>query len=630
MLHIRSFSNRIVLVIAVAVPLLYFLAAATPIARAGTQAITRYVSPDGIDQGNCSTSGSRCRTIQYAVNQAGSGDTILVAQGTYTYNSTTDTCTFLQTRSAVCFVDKTLTILGGYSISNWSVANPTVNLTVIDGQNAYRGVAVVGYNNPANARLNLEGFTIQNGRAQGPTFLNPYDPSAFGGGMWVNSASIALKDVVFKNNRAVGANTSWGPGGTASGAGLAITSAPSGSSSLLQRVTFDSNQSQGGTGPDRGGIAFGALFTFNSTLTVQDSTFTNNQAFAGSSSGSGSCLVGLTADALGGGIGIEWGTVVLQRVTVTNNRVVGGNAGTTAGGGFGAGIFAEDVTSLSITDSYVFGNTALGGTGVDGGVGGGGGILLNNGHETITLDRVRIISNTVVSGNSTTGQGFAGAATGGGLYLWANKLPTPAVSVTNLIAADNYVAQGTSGNMSHGGGGGGIAVQGLTANITHATLAQNRLGPSLVSGQGLLVLAAPNAGAGAANVNYGIIANHTVGGAGASAVLVQEGNTITFNRVLFAGNTKNINDASGPMLPGTIIGLETIIPAPSAGFVSPGPPNYNYRILSTSPAKEQAHGSTTPVDAEGQARPYNVVADLGADEYWPTASYSVFLPLVIK
>src|SRR5690606_32160668 len=78
--------------------------------QAGT---TRYVAASGTDSGNCTSPSSPCRSIQYAVNQAASGDRILVASGTYTYNASHDQCTFLLTRAVVCVANKSLSILGG-------------------------------------------------------------------------------------------------------------------------------------------------------------------------------------------------------------------------------------------------------------------------------------------------------------------------------------------------------------------------------------------------------------------------------------------------------------------------------------------------------------------------------------
>src|SRR5215211_4093479 len=136
-------------------------------ARASFQAgTTRYIASSGSDASNCGSPSSPCRTIQYAVNQSVSGDRILVAQGTYVYNASVDPCSFLLTPAVICVLDKRLTILGGYSTSNWSAANPAANPTVVDGQNARRGAVVIGFNT-ATTHLNMEGFIIQNGRAQG-------------------------------------------------------------------------------------------------------------------------------------------------------------------------------------------------------------------------------------------------------------------------------------------------------------------------------------------------------------------------------------------------------------------------------------------------------------------------------
>jgi len=600
MIKSTSILKRILVGFICTATLAFFFFGATN--HASAAATTRYVATSGTDAGNCSSAGAPCRTIQYAVNQSVSGDRILVANGAYTYNAGVDPCSFLLTRAVVCVLDKNLTILGGYSTGNWSTADPAGNLTAIDGQSARRGVTVVGFNTTTTA-LDMEGFTIQNGRAFGPLYNGV--PGGRGGGMWTVKAAITLRDMIFKNNQAIGDNTASGAGGSADGGGLTIESAPAG---LLQRVTFDGNQSHGGVGPQRGGVAFGALFVFASTVTVEDSTFVNNLAQAGNSTGAG-ISGGLNADALGGAIGLGQSSALLSRIVASNNQAIAGNAATNGGNAFGGGVYSEFSPSLVINDSTISGNTAQAGNASLGGSAGGGGLLTFN--TPATIDRVQSIANTTTSGN-TTGGGSTGSSAGGGLYLWRDN---PAVngnsSVTNTIVADNFVTLG-SGTVL-GGGGGGITVQGLTATISHTTIARNRLGPSLVSGQGLLVLAAPGGSPNAtANLNYSIVANHTVGGANAAAILVQSGNTINFNRGLFSGNTIDKS------ILGSQSGQASMLSAASAGFVSPGSPDFNYHLQSNSAAKDQATGSTTNIDIDSQARPNNGVSDLGADEYWPT------------
>ena len=137
--------------------------------------------------------------------------------GTYTYDPNVTNICFsvykISPASVICTVDKGLNILGGYSINNWLSSDPSANLTVIDGQNLYRGVTAVG-DKTTTSNLDMEGFTIQNGRALGPTY-NASDTSGVGGGMLVNKVIVTLRDLIFKNNQAKGLNTSSGAGGQA-------------------------------------------------------------------------------------------------------------------------------------------------------------------------------------------------------------------------------------------------------------------------------------------------------------------------------------------------------------------------------------------------------------------------------
>lgn len=583
---------------------------------------TRYVATTGTDVGDCSSPLSPCRTIQYAVNQASSGDTILVAQGIYTYNANVDLCSFLLTRAVVCFVDKRLTILGGYSTDDWFTADPVANPTVIDGQNTYRGVAAIGYNT-TDAHLHMEGFTIRNCRATGPTYLNPYDPSGVGGGMLVQHASVTLRDVIFRNNQAIGQDTNSGAGGQADGAALRIEEPPTETTSLLQRVTFEGNYSYGGRGPARGGVAFGALFIYKAKVIVEGSVFTDNLAQAGNSTGSGNFGAPPNADALGGGIAIQESTVILRRLTVTGNRVRGGNASQYGGGAYGGGVFVESFGnpgfSVTISDSYIADNTAVGGSGSTGGQAAGGGIDVDS--SDITIERTLVISNSATGGTSTGNYGGIGA--GGGLYVFPGWGGTYQVTLNNAVVAGNTASQGEGESHPGYGGGGGIAIHGVNANINHATIANNQIISPLVLGQGLLVQPWPspdNPQLGAVvNLNHSVIANHTSGGTGAAAIVVQRGSTLNFNQGLFAGNTKNTNADGSPVSAGTITGLNTMQSSSSAGFISPGSPVHNYHLRLDSPAINKGTGSTLGDDIDRQARPYGNVYDFGADEYHPFA-----------
>ena len=590
----------------------------------------RYVASTGNDNSDCRNPLSPCRSIQYAVNQSDNGDTILVAEGTYTYNSFADICSFLRTRAVVCFVDKRLAIIGGYTANNWLHADPHRNLTIIDGENSYRGVAVIGCNT-TNTHLQMVGFTIKNGLAQGPTYISPYDPSGVGGGMLVQHASVFLKDMIFYENMAIGANTNSGYGGQADGSAIRIEESPPGTTSYIQNVTFENNYSYGGVGPERGGIAFGALFIYKSNVTLEYSNFINNLARAGDTSGNG-MIVAARADALGGGISIEQGEVIIRGVNVINNQVYGGNAKIYGGGAYGGGIFVEDFsenkTHITISNSYVKGNKAIGGDGEQGGNSAGGGITSAN--ATINIEETRVMDNKSIGGDAEGGRGGTGA--GGGLYIFNDRQEVSAnFSLKNVIIAENVADQGNGNTSAGNGGGGGIVAHGVNGDIIHATIVGNILGMGMVLGQGLLVQPWPSPDdpqiPATVNLDYCLIADHIEGGDMAAALVVQVGSSINFNKGMFAGNERDTNSANIPVQVGTINGLDTMLHVHSAGFKFPGPPNYDYHIMDISPAIDQAIGSRIKIDVDSQPRPFGSFPDIGADEFYDL-SYFDYIPLI--
>jgi hypothetical protein len=576
---------------------------------------TIHVTPLGTDTENCGSILSPCQSIQYAVNQANSGDTILVATGTYTYKPTNDTCSFLTTRSVVCFVDKHLSILGGYSTKDWLNANPKSNPTIIDGQDTYRGVAVVAYN--STAHLRMEGFTIKNGRAQGSSSGSTWDTAAFGGGIWAQNSSVTLKDLIIKNSVASGGDTNSACGGSASGGGLAIQSSPSNQASVLERVTFQDNRAAGGTGADRGGLALGGgLYAYQTIIDGDHLTFTTNLVEAGDSSGSG-VAGGLHADALGGGAALQQDSSVrLSNVIATENQAIGGNAGsyggTYGGGGFGGAIHTEEA-SLTLSDARIKNNSVLGGRGANGGVGFGGGLEILNSY--VILKRMSIVANTAESGGTSVNGGTAGAPGGGGIYLWDSQDLSYQNKMVNILFADNKIVMSPSGSDRFGGGGGGLVIQGTEVEIIHSTFAQNKLGENLKSGQAILAQKYDSIPS-SVDLKYSIVANHVNPYTdNTSALTVSEGNTAYLYQGIFANNTNDTNLNNRPLLPGEIIGLDTMIEVDSTAFVSPGSPDYDYHLTSNSPAIDKATNSTTKDDIDGHPRPYNEASDIGSDEY---------------
>ncbi len=582
------------------------------------------VATTGTDTSACGGNASPCRTIQYAVNKAVPGDVITVAGGTYTYDPGNNHCTWAVTSAVVCFVDQNLTILGGYTISDWSTADPQNHVTIIDGENKVRGVIAVKYNAGATASLYMEGFTIQNGLSHGANTSYDYDARGFGGGMWSQKASLILRHMIFKNNSAIGADRDYSSGGYGVGGGLAVEAdLNSNLPIIMDNVVFQNNRALGGVGTDRGGIAHGGgVFIYRAFLTASDLVIDNNLSQAGSSTGIGKDTIeNLWADSLGGGIAMQIGSSAnLTRITLTNNQAIGGNAGTAAGSqagsGLGGAIYTEEAP-VHLYDAVIRDNTAQGGVANVGGLAFGGGMNIN--YTTVTVDRTQIVDNLALSGGSSLG-GSAGLVSGGGIYIASYASPGSGhLTLTNTVIADNAVQVGTPGTTSLTSGA-GMGIQAVTVDIFHCTFDNNQFITEGKAGQAITVVGSggPTGIAGVVNIWYTIFSNH-VNSAwpnDTSALTVYATSSANLNYVMFSGNTNNTNINNKPVIHGTINQTNTMSPG-TLGYVSPGSPIYNYHLTSSSPAINQAVNSSTPVDMDNQPRPYGPSSDIGADEYWP-------------
>ncbi|MBI1298398.1 hypothetical protein GC175_25975 [bacterium] len=128
------------------------------------------------------------QAVRAAVAAASAGGTVKIA-GTCAVTVSAGGTTQL------ALIDKTLTLAGGYTTTNWLTSSPAQTTTLdalLDGR-------VIS----ATAALTMQHLTIQNGRT------TAIHMAGYGAGLYANQA-IALKQVIFSNNAAIGAATFGG------------------------------------------------------------------------------------------------------------------------------------------------------------------------------------------------------------------------------------------------------------------------------------------------------------------------------------------------------------------------------------------------------------------------------------
>jgi len=153
------------------------------------------------------------------------------------------------------------------------------------------------------------------------------------------------------------------------------------------------------------------------TLTVRDSTVTDNRAGAGGDGGRGQGGAGATGatgatggfgqGGFGGGGGDGGGIFTAGSLTLARAAVTGNVAGVAGSGGQGIGGQGGGASSGT-------GGSGRGAAGGDGGSGGDGGGIASASGATVTIDQSAITANRAGNGGSNgSGQGGLGGATGG-------------------------------------------------------------------------------------------------------------------------------------------------------------------------------------------------------------------------
>ena len=288
------------------------LCATLVVAAPGAAAI-RFVSPTGSNS-DCSQV-SPCQ-LATGVFMVATGDTLTLAAGTYT-----------STAQEVIRLWVGATVQGGWdgAATGAVVIDPKAHPTVIDGENARRGISLYGGSSV------VRGLTVRRGNATGRvTGCTGFDgqSAGCGGGVFAGQASLSIEDSVIEDCVASGATPAemFGFGG-----GIAVVGGRAVVRNNIIRRCIACTDSQG-----RGGGV--ALFAADPGSLLEGNEITGNAA--GSSVG------------LGGGVYARGGAV-----TVARNLLEANDATAVGPPGAGAALYVEEGTPA------VEGNTVVGNRG---------------------------------------------------------------------------------------------------------------------------------------------------------------------------------------------------------------------------------------------------------------------------
>lgn len=579
-----------------------------------------YVAPSG----DCGGSTPCYNTVQQAVDAAQSGDEIRVAAGIYVGVNDHGGL------SQALYVDKSLTIRGGYTISNWDTPDPDENSTEINALTQGRGMVIFG----PDVNVMVAGLRLSYGNAHGLG-----GGSDAGGGLYVKDATVTLSHTWILSCTAGSGYGSVGGGAyiqdsTATIANSTIqgSSAQEAGGGLYLRdvqATLQSNTIQNNSVSSIVGTGI-ALYTKGGEAVLADNTIRYNEANSGNEAvyvDNGNAVVtdNVISDSTGwcGGFGSNGDAILLEGNTVQANS--------------GMGIEIRGTGHFTLTSNTVDDN---GSEGIwvfllDG----PSGALLqdnliewnNEGYEEegagVHLSSpagwpIRLMGNTIQHNTCHS-------CNGGGVYI-----ATGGVTLTNNLIQHNVVTDDPNPNITNGGGGiyvegdatlinnivtdndaskrgAGIYIVGASPTLYHNTIANN-----IGDGGGVYVKERNSSTPAQPELYNTIIVSHTTGIYASGDAL----NTVLVDSVLWWGNSDNTGGA------GTFFKFNEVAGNP----VFANPAGDDYHIGASSTAIDNGVDTNIAFDIDSEPR-FPGQVDLGADEYWaPGALKRIYLPLVVR
>jgi hypothetical protein len=432
-------------------------------------------------------------------------------------------------------------IIDGLTGTGGGATNVTITVT------GNSRIFSIDTNGAAGSQTNvlIRGLTLQGGDGTGTNTA----VDGLGGAIYISAGeNVSLSGTVLRDNTAeISGGAVYSTSST-----LRLTNVTIGESGLGNSAAGDA-ETEGG----------GGLYALGGSLTILNSTFTDNDATGSSGSGGGLFMNGgqLTvfggefdnnsASRAGGGLEIRAGTTTttatLTNVTVANNSA-------SANPGNGGGLHISAVAGSSTTTV-----TINGGTFTQNSAASEGGGLWNDVGSTLTINGASINMNTAAGATADEG--------GGGVFNNGGILNLNSVSIIDNMATGAL------------GSGGGVLSDGGTLNVVGGVLSGN----TAVRAGGAIEITAENRNAAVTLNSVSISGNSTgnaVGNGGAIHVTDTVGGFASQTNITggaIIGNIANQegggvwNDAGGIMtIDGTLISANTALMANAAADAQGG------------------------------------------------------------